>query len=115
MIIDISLSDEAVLDQLGARLLRQRLNQNLSQEDLAREAGVGVNTIYRLEQGESVQLTNLVRILRALGLIDGLDSLIPELPPSPVAQFNYRGKERKRASPRAVSEPTAVWKWKDDA
>ena len=34
----------SLLAELGQRIACYRLNQNLTQQDLAREAGVGVNT-----------------------------------------------------------------------
>jgi hypothetical protein len=61
----------------------------------------------------------LIRVLRALGLIEGLESLIPDLPQSPITLLKARGRERKRAGhPRRGSRPTGTarpprgsWKW----
>ena len=110
------LSDAAILAELGKRLLRHRLNQNLTQQELADEAGTGVNTIYRLEQGQSIQLSNLIRILRALRLINNFDALVPESPPSPIEQAKFKKEERKRASQRREDNgPSAIWKWDDES
>jgi len=91
-------SDEAVLAALGERLARRRLRRDLTQQQLADEAGVSRRTVVRLEAGESTQLTNLVRVLRVLGLIEDLAALAPEPGPSPLEQLRNRGRERKRAS-----------------
>ena len=61
--------DPAALAELGRRLARQRLDRNLSQDDLAREAGVSKRTLHRMEHGHSAQMTNWIRVLRALGLL----------------------------------------------
>ena len=39
--------------ELGARLAKIRLSRNITQEALAREAGIGVRTLRRLEAGGS--------------------------------------------------------------
>lgn len=108
-------SDLAILEELGRRLARHRLNQNLTQEELAREAGTGINTVYRIEQGHSTQLSNLIRILRALGLISNLNALVPEPPPSPIEQAKLKREERRRASQRKDQGPAAGWRWDDES
>jgi len=98
---------------MGERLARSRLNRNLTQAQLAADSGVSKRTVERMESGESVQLTSLVRILRALDLADNLDALIPEPGLSPVAQLERKGKERRRASSGAKDrqEPGETWTW----
>lgn len=110
--MNIEESDQSILDELGKRLSLYRLNRNLTQEELAKEAGLGINTIYRAEQGHSTQLSNLIRLLRVLGLISNLDALVPDLPPSPIAQAKLKKQERRRASHRRSEVKTVRWQWK---
>lgn len=116
--IDYSrMTDEAILKGLGDRLSRFRLDRNLTQADLAAEAGVHKNTVFRLEAGGSTQLKNLVRVLRALGLLDRLDTLVPEPVPSPLRQLEAMERQRKRAvskGDRDTDQPKAEWSWGDD-
>ena len=77
MQIPNELTDRKILGEVGDRLARHRLGRNLTQAQLAREAGVSKRTVIRLENGESSQLTNLVRVLRALSLLGNLDALVP--------------------------------------
>jgi putative transcriptional regulator len=91
-------TDQGILSELGERLARARLGRNLTQAELAAEAGVSKRTVERLESGESVQLTSLVRILRALDLADKIDILVPDSGLSPMEQLERKGKARKRAS-----------------
>ena len=109
------LADDAILRQLGARLALIRLERNLTQADLAIDAGVSKRTVERMEAGGATQLVNLVRVCRALGLVEGFDALIPEPVPSPVAQLKLRGKERKRASSAKPPAPQGKWQWGDKA
>jgi transcriptional regulator with XRE-family HTH domain len=118
-----SLGDPDVVAELGRRLARERLRRNLTQEALAEEAGVSRATVKRLEAGHSTQLANLIRILRALGLLANLDLLVPTLPVRPIEEVDREGRPRRRASPRRDpgdpdgsgerAEP-GPWKWGED-
>ncbi|HEX5131968.1 MAG TPA: helix-turn-helix transcriptional regulator, partial [Candidatus Krumholzibacteria bacterium] len=99
-----------ILRQLGGRLARYRLNRNLTQDALAREAGVSLATLQRMEGGHSAQVARLVRVLRALGLLDNLNLLIPEPPESPLQQVKLAGRSRQRAR-TSRSETPPVWTW----
>jgi transcriptional regulator with XRE-family HTH domain len=114
------LTDAAVLQELGTRLERRRIDASLTQAELADQAGISKRTLERIEAGHSTDLIMLIRALRALQLFDGLDSLIPDLPQSPIALLKGRGHERKRVGrPRKTSEHSAErasprpWKWRE--
>jgi len=98
MQIGPSLNDAAVLDELGRRLKRTLLQRNLTQHRLAEEAGVSLATVRNLEDGKPSQLVTLIRTLRVLGLLGGLERAVPDPPPSPIEELRLRGRERKRAS-----------------
>jgi transcriptional regulator with XRE-family HTH domain len=107
-------SDKAVLDELGARLARTRLEQNVSQEQLATAAGVSKSTVERIETGREVKLTSLVRILRALGRLELLDRLLPEPLPSPIERARLQGRRRQRAGESRRQdevENQSPWRW----
>ncbi|WP_417452568.1 helix-turn-helix transcriptional regulator [Kiloniella sp.] len=108
------ISDEAVLRLLGERLLQYRLNLNITQKSLAKEAGVSVRTINRVEQGHSTQLSNFLRVLRSLGLLDNLEALVPEPAISPMQQIKLQGKSRKRASTAELKKESDRWTWGDE-
>ncbi|MBS1891255.1 MAG: helix-turn-helix domain-containing protein [Actinobacteria bacterium] len=117
MLIQANTPDDLVLRELGVRLARTRLEKNLSQADLAREAGVSKRTVERLEAGEAVRSNSLIRVLRALGRLEVLDRLIPEPLPSPVERLRLEGRRRRRAGGRrAASEstPNEPWRWGDE-
>ena len=109
------LSDDAVLKEVGQRIAQYRLNQNKTQALLALEAGVSNRTMVRVEHGHSVQASSIIRILRALQLVENLDSLVPELAVSPIQQLKMRGKQRQRASAKSVkAKKPAPWSWGDE-
>lgn len=108
------LSDQAVLKEIGYRIARYRLNQDKTQAALAQEAGVSNRTMARVEHGDSVQASSIIRILRALQLIENLDTLIPEPAVSPVQQLKMQGKQRQRASSKpAKPKQEQPWSWGD--
>ncbi len=116
MKITARLADQSILQTMGERISQQRLQRNLSQAELASNSGVSKRTLERIEAGESAQLSNFIRILRALDLLDGLELLVPERMPSPIEQLRLHGRQRQRASSVREAEPAArAWTWKDEA
>jgi putative transcriptional regulator len=116
MRLERNTSDEAVLAELGSRLARTRLERNLSQQQLAHESGVSKATVERLEAGEPIKSTSLIRVLRSLGMLEALDRLLPEPLPSPVERLRLQGRQRRRASGEreAPSEEAGPWRWGDE-
>ena len=109
------LSDEAVLQQLGQRLARCRLNLGLTQAALAEQAGVAKRTVERVEAGGSTQMSTMIRIMRILGLLEALDGAIPEVAPSPLDLMKMKGKQRQRASSKTrPTEAEDTWSWGDE-
>ena len=107
-------TDEAILAELGKRLARQRLDRRITQEELAREAGVSKRTVERIETGASAQMSSIIRILRVLDLLPGLEQLIPEPPARPLDLLKMQGKARKRATKKRKRQTTeAPWSWDD--
>lgn len=113
-----ALTDAAVLTELGRRMARHRLERNWTQAELASEAGVGQATVQRAEGGHSVQMTSMVRLLRTLGLLEGLDAAIPESLSLPIAQLEreQRGTRRRARPPRRPSGESGgePWTWGDE-
>jgi transcriptional regulator with XRE-family HTH domain len=92
------MSDKAILRELGRRVKQKRLAKNLTQKRLAKMAGVSRMTIVNLEKGKAATLLTFVQVLHALGSLDGLESFLPDLGPSPLQVAKMKGKERSRAS-----------------
>lgn len=117
MIITDYLNDESVLKELGQRLSQLRLNRNLTQESVAKEAGITRPTIVRLENGLPTDFISLIRVLRALGLMNNIDALVPPQSTSPIeiARMEQKKKQRRRArKPTKFRSEETVWKWGDE-
>src|ERR1700722_19842050 len=72
--------ERTVVRAFLGRLRAQRLQRNWTQADLARRAGISVQSYQNFETGYgNITLANLLRILGILGLADRLTLLVPEL------------------------------------
>jgi transcriptional regulator with XRE-family HTH domain len=115
MKISKTLTDDAVLTELGERVASRRLELQLTQAEVAEQAGVAKRTLERIEAGHSAQVSSLIRILRVLDGLPGLDGLIPKSGPGPMDLLKRKGKVRQRALKRRPSnQPEKPWSWGDD-
>ncbi|MGA2151140.1 MAG: helix-turn-helix transcriptional regulator [Geobacteraceae bacterium] len=83
--------------ELGQQLRELRLRQNIDQRRLAEQAGVALNVVKNLESGKGATLTSLVKVLRALGRTDWLNTLAPAVSISPLQMLKVK-PVRQRAS-----------------
>lgn len=89
--------------ELGRDIRLMRLRQNLTQQELARDANISLSALKGLEAGHGSGIRTLILVARALGRTDWLESFAPrELSISPMQMLRERQKEiareRKRAS-----------------
>jgi len=117
MKMTIDTTDEAILRELGKRLAVARLGNNLTQVQLAEQAGVSKSTVQRLELGAAAtQLSGFVRVCRVLGLVERFEALVPEEAVSPMEQLKLQGRKRQRASGKAAgSGEPKKWTWGEPA
>ncbi len=110
-------SSDQIIEALGQRLNQIRLNQNISQADLAKEAGVSRSTLTRLADGQPISLDSFIRVMQALKLTDQLAALLPDPSVRPVDRVRLDGTERQRATSKSSgdkkSSPTP-WVWGDE-
>ncbi|HTM81521.1 helix-turn-helix domain-containing protein [Asticcacaulis sp.] len=100
--------------ELGIQVTRIRLSRNLTQAQLADEAGTSVRTIKRLEGGEGGTLDSFIRVLMALRLDAGLLAFMPDPNVRPIERIKHKGQERQRASGGQPTGPTTEWVWGED-
>lgn len=111
------MSDDGILKEVGERLANARLQRNLTQADLAEQAGVAKRTVERLESGQvATQLSGFLRVCRVLGILERFDALIPEATLGPIEQLKLQGKKRQRASRQKSTKPgPQKWTWGDSS
>ena len=110
-----NMGNEAIRKELGKRLQRERLNQNITQEQLSERAGISRRTLVATEKGEGTTLETLIRLLRGLNRLGNLDQFLPEPPISPIQLAKLKGKVRQKASGKLhyPTQHNTVWTWKE--
>lgn len=91
------LSPAALSERLGERLQLARLNQDLTQAQVAEQAGVSRKAVINAEKGKA-SLEVFVALLQALNQVSQLDQFLPPQTVSPLQLAKLQGKRRQRAS-----------------
>ena len=84
------------IKELGSRVRYYRIAMGLKQTELAEKAAVSRDALSALENGRTVKIETLARILRGLGYSDALAELLPEPVISPIDLQKLEGKQRQR-------------------
>lgn len=81
---------------LGDRLRRIRLSRNMDQRTAAAKAGVSEKALRNLETGRGSTVETLMRTLKALDYLQGLDMLAPEPTVNPLDLLHSAKKTQQR-------------------
>jgi len=100
----IAMSDNAIIAAIGEFIKHKRLQENKTQAQLATEAGLNRWTLGQIEKGESVTLSSLIQVLRALNLLYLLDGFTINETISPIEYARMQEKKRQRASRKKNTE-----------
>ncbi|MDU0372269.1 helix-turn-helix domain-containing protein [Hymenobacter monticola] len=95
-----ALSDVAAVQEIGRNLQLIRLNQDITQQELAVQTGLSRLTISQVENGRPASTLTLVQLLRALGRLDVLEVLEESATISPLQAARLARQQRQRASRR---------------
>ena len=93
------LAPNELQELLGERLKRLRLNRNLDQRTTAEKAGISEKSLRNLESGRGSTVETLLRVVKALDHLQGLDMLAPEISINPLDLLR-KPKARMRATTR---------------
>lgn len=93
-----SMSDNAIVKQIGDFVKHHRMEQNKTQAILANAAGISRSTLSILERGETVTLATLIQVLRVLDVLHILDAFVIHQVISPLLLAKIEKDKRKRAS-----------------
>ncbi len=105
-----SMSDTAIVSQLGTFLRQIRLQQNLTQEQVAEKAGLSRSAISDMENGRTVaSLLTTVQVLRALQQLSLFDNWQVSSQVSPLQVAKLTGRERLRASGTTTKKEDSEW------
>ncbi len=97
-----SMTSKAIAQELGQRIEQLRLEQNMTQQQVADEVGLSRVSYRKLVTGQA-KFENIISVLRVLGKLELVEQFIPEATFSPMEQLKLQGKQRKRAKPATSS------------
>ena len=86
------MSTPEIVQELGSRFREYRLRCKLTRKEVSEISGIGMTTLYRFETGNMYGMSTLLRLLRAVGMFESWDNLLPELPESP---YMYRANDKR--------------------
>jgi DNA-binding XRE family transcriptional regulator len=103
-------SPSAIAEALGERLKQARLNADMTQVEVAEQAGISRKAVLTAEKGK-VQLKTLIAIMQALQLTDQLNNFLPTQDISPIQLAKLQGRKRQRASGTKSSSGQDTSEW----
>lgn len=92
-----SVSDSAILEELGEFVQQTRLQQNKTQQQIAEAAGINRSTLVQFESGGGGTLLTFIQILRALQQLHLLQQFEQKQELSPLQLAKLEHTKRKRA------------------
>jgi DNA-binding XRE family transcriptional regulator len=106
-----SMSDGAIIENIGSFIKHHRLEHNKTQTQLAFEAGINRSTLTLIESGKVGSLLTLIQLLRALHQLNVLDQFQIKTQLSPIQLAKLEVGKRKRAGRNLKNEPTLKSDW----
>lgn len=91
-----ALTDADVVADIGQRLRLLRLNASMTQQALADATGLNRTTIRDMEQGKPVNVLSLLAVLRALGVLEHMDTALPHPLRHPAMGSRQHKRQRVR-------------------
>ncbi len=92
-----SMSDAAIVRELANYIRKERLDKNMTQNDLAEKTGLDRSTISQIENGRISTMMSFVQILRALDQLDILNVFQRKSQVSPMQMLKLEQAKRIRA------------------
>lgn len=82
-------SNSEIISEIGRRFRQYRIRMSMTQREVATHTGLSVTTIHKFETGSlsNISLKSLLALLRCVRALDIVDSILPELPPSPYLEM----------------------------
>jgi len=91
--------------ELGRRIRQLRLSRNIDQRAAAEKAGVARAALQNLEAGRGSSVQTLLRVLKALNYLEGIEMLAPQPTVNPLALLKTKTPPQ-RARHRRLARPT---------
>jgi len=107
-----SMSDKVLAEYIGRFVRHHRMEQNRTQDELSKAAGISRSTLSLLERGETVTVNTLIQVLRVLDQLPIMSVFEVKDTLSPLALAKLQREKRQRArskSKRKENEEETDW------
>lgn len=104
-------SDKAIAQHIGSFIKAQRLQQNKTQDQVAKAAGISRSTLSLMERGQTVTLASFIQVLRVLDKLHLLSAFETEEKISPLALAKLQKQKRQRARSSNKSNDSKESDW----
>ncbi len=104
-------SDEEIIRRIGEFVRYHRLENNWTQQDLAKRSGINRTTLSDLELGRGCQLLTIIQVLRILNKLDTLESFEVRQQISPIKLAELEKEKRKKASGNSFDNSITKTDW----
>jgi transcriptional regulator with XRE-family HTH domain len=101
----LAMSNVALAQTIGNFIKHHRLEQNKTQDEVAKAAGISRSTLSLLERGEAVTIPTLLQVLRELNLLYVMDAFKVEQKISPIELAKLEQQQRMRARNKKDNDP----------
>lgn len=119
MKIQNSLTDVALLEEIGRRVARSRIMRGMTQAELAVRSGISRFAISRLENGAGgVRIENFFSVLRQLDVLSRMETVLEPLDLSPIQEAELEARrlvlpKRVRSKKSTAGEMHLARRWGD--
>jgi transcriptional regulator with XRE-family HTH domain len=101
----LQMSDIAIIAQIGGFIKGKRIEKNLKQAQLAHSSGLNRWTISQIENGEPINLSSLIQMLRALDCLYVLSEFEHKEVISPLEYAKLKKKQKTRVRNKSKETP----------
>jgi len=107
----IAVSDGALMETIGSFIKYHRLQQNKTQDQLAKDAGIARSTLSLFEKGMNTSLLVFIQLLRTLKLLHLLNEfqVKPQISPLQLAKLEHKKRIRARGKVEKKSIAKSDW------
>jgi transcriptional regulator with XRE-family HTH domain len=107
----IAASDSALMETIGSFIKHHRLQQNKTQDQLAKDAGIARSTLSLFEKGKNTSMLVFIQLLRTLKLLNLLQEFRVKQQVSPIQLAKLERSKRIRARRTDEKKSTSKSDW----
>ena len=106
--------EEEIFKEVTERVRQYRISCGITQAELADKAFVAPGTVARFERGKDISLLNFIKIMKALGLENNIDMMVPDHTKRPSYYISEHKEKQRVRKNKADEEKENTWKWGDE-